>query len=192
MSGAAKPQAPASDTGVPYNIDVYASLLGVSPLPDGAAYRREFKVGPPRNADGIPLAFEEQAETVGSIIASAYEERYEEIKAEMQGRGMQFSATVADDEDKPVAVDFAAIAAAPIVSRITDEADLMPYGIAALHWLLAAKEREWVFRHLSEAVGVYYRCSAVRAQLDPGYDDDFDDLRDLLREAFRHYLHRNA
>jgi hypothetical protein len=181
---------PPSDTSE--NVATYAELLGVSPQPDVIAYRNDFGSVGPKNADGIPLSVEDQAEAVAQVLASSYEERYDTIKAQMKSRGMQFSALVKDDNGNPIAVNFAAVAAAPVVSDVTDEPELVPYCVAALHWLLASSEKEWVYSHLVEATGAYYRCQGLQDQLDPGYADDYDDLRGLLREALRQYIHRNV
>jgi hypothetical protein len=188
---AAAEETPTSE-GVPYNIGVYADLLEVSPKADPVSYRRNHAARVPKNNAGIPLAFEDQAESVGRIIASSYEEKYDQIKAEMKSRGMQFSAVMPDDAGKPLAVNFAAIAAAPIVSQITDENDLMPYCVAALHWLLATEDLEWVFSHLVEATGAFYRSEMLRNGLAKEYAEDFDDLRDMLREALHQYIHRQV
>lgn len=184
--------APSSPESVPYNISVYADLLDVSPTADPEGYRRNHGVQGRKHSAGIPLAFEDQAEAVGRIIASAYEEKYDQIKAEMQSRGMQFSAVISDDAGRPLSVNFAAVAAAPIVSQITDETDLVPYCVAALHWLLASEDHEWIFSHLVEATGAFFRSELLRKQLVKGYADDFDDLRDLLREALYQYIHRHV
>ena len=173
-----------------YNIALYAGLLEVSPSPDPESYIRKHGRQGRKNSAGIPLAFEDQAESVGRIIASAYEEKYDQVKAEMASRRMQFSALVSDDAGRPLSVNFAAVAAAPIVTQITDETDLIPYCVAALHWLLASKDHEWVFSHLVEATGAYYRLGKLREQLAKAYADDFDDLRRMLREALYQYLHR--
>ena len=183
------PPNPPEDSG---NIAFYAELLDVSPRPDVTAYRNDFGSVGTKNADGIPLAFEDQAEAVARIIASSYEERYDSIKAQMKSRGMSFSAMMLDDNGGPITVNFAALAAAPIVSDVTNEPELMPYCVAALHWLLANDEHEWVYSHLIEATAAYYRCRGLQDQLDPGYADDYDDLRDLLREALRQYIHRHV
>ncbi len=184
--------APSSPDSVSYNISVYSDLLDVSSTADLVDYRRRYGVQGPKNSAGIPLAFEDQAETVGRVIASTYEERYDRIKAEMQSRGMQFSAVISDDGGRFISVNFAAVASAPVVSQITDETDLLPYRVAALHWLLASEDHEWVFTHLVEATGAFFRSEALRNQLVNGYADDFDDLRDLLREALYQYIHRDA
>ncbi|MFV0428109.1 MAG: hypothetical protein ACK5KO_01570 [Arachnia sp.] len=182
--------APSAPENVPYNIGVYTDLLEISPTADPVGYRRNHGAQGLKNSAGIPLAFEDQAEAVGRIIASAYEEKYDQIKGEMQSRGMQFSALISDDAGRPLAVNFAAVAAAPVVSQITDETDLVPYCVAALHWLLASEDHEWIFSHLVEATGAFYRSEMLRKQLVKGYADDFDDLRDILREALYHYIHR--
>ena len=182
-------QSPAPEN-VPYNIGVYADLLEVSPTADPTRYRRSHGEQGRKNSAGIPLAFEDQAEAVGRIIASAYEEKYDQIKAEMKSRGLQFSALISDDAGRPVTVNFAAVAAAPTVIQITDETDLVPYCVAALHWLLASTDHEWVFSHLVEATGAFNRSEMLRKQLTERYTDDFDDLRDLLRKALYYYIHR--
>lgn len=177
---------------VAHNIGVYANLLEVSARPDPVEYRRNHGAKGLKNIAGIPLAFEVQAEAVGRIIASAYDEKYDQIKAEMQARGMQFSTVISDDAGQPLSVNFAAVAAAPVVSQVTDETDLVPYCVAALHWLLASEDHEWVFSHLVEATGAFFRSEALRKQLVKEYADDFDDLRDLLREALYQYIHRHV
>ncbi|MBS0126869.1 hypothetical protein [Thetidibacter halocola] len=181
-----------SPENVSNNIRGYADLLEVSPTADPAGYRRHHGNQGVKNSAGIPLAFEDQAQTVARIIASAYEEKYDQIKAEMKSRGMQFSAVILDDAGTALAVNFASVGAAPIVSQISDEPELVPYCIAALHWLLASEDHEWVFSHLVEATAAFYRSEMLRTQLVKGYADDFDDLRDLLREALCHYIHRNV
>lgn len=183
---------PSASEEVGSNVVLYADLLEISAKPDPVEYNRKYGDQGRKNSAGIPLALEDQAEAVGRIISSAYEEKYDQIKAEMQSRGIQFSAVISDDAGQTLSVNFAAVATAPIVSKITDETDLVPYCVAALHWLLASEDHEWVFSHLVEATGAFFRSDLLRKQLGEGYADAFNDLRDLLREALYQYIHRHV
>ena len=173
------------------NVQFYAEMLGTTSTIDAVAYRKEYgRLS--RNADGIPLAAEDQVEKFARAVAVVYERRYDETKSILISRGLASSGMLPDDEGVLMKANFAAITAAPVVSELTDHPQVMPYSIGALHWLLARPGHQWVFDHLTEAVGAYDRCGAVRENVVPDMEDEFDDLRSMLREALRHYIHRHV
>lgn len=169
----------------------YENLLDMTGAVDCATFRQHFKKIT-RNAAGIPLHLEDEAERRGTILSETYETFYDSRKAALREAGIQFSQLVRADDGGLVAVNLAACLSIPVFMQALEQGDGPLFAVMVLHWMRSTPEKEWVFSHLCEAVHAYFRCKDLRDQLGDAAEYPFDDLRDHLREALHQFNHRHC
>lgn len=170
---------------------VYHNLIGASREINATEYRRKF-TPVSKNADGIPIHLEEEAEKRGLILARSYEALYDRNKQAIKNAGVEFSQMLRADDGGIVAVNHASVMVVPPLARALEQGDNPLWAVISLHWVRAHKEHEWVFCHLCEAVHAYYSVSGIRAQLGLEVENHFDDMKDYLMEALYQYDHRHC
>ena len=169
----------------------YHDLIGADRTINAGEYRRRFKPAT-KNAEGIPLHLEDEAEKRGQILARSYEALYDRNKQAMKNAGMEFSQLLRTDDGGVVTANHAAAMAVPPLVQALEQGDNPLWAVLSLHWLRAHKEHEWVFSHLCEAVHAFYSVEGIRAQLGSDAETMFDDMRDYLTEALYQYDHRHC
>ena len=171
----------------------YEDMVGAVKAINAIQYRRDFK-GVTRNADGIPLKYEETVEHIALVLADAYESLYDARKAALKEHGISPSQLDRDDIGNLISVNLAACVSVPVFVQALEEGGRGIFAVMVLHWFRAHKEFEWIFSHLAEAVSAYYRIEKLRLEMNenPSSEEAFDDLRMQLQEALYHYNHRHC
>lgn len=170
---------------------LYHDLLGADRRINPVEYQRKYKSAT-KNAEGIPLHLEEEAEKRGQILAKSYEAIYDQNKQAIKNAGMAFSQMLRTDNGGVCAANHAAImAVSPLVIAL-EQGDNPLWTVISLHWIRSHVDTEWVFSHLCEAVFAYNSVAGIRAQLGDDVETLFDDMKDYLTEALYQFDHRHC
>ncbi|PTE21922.1 hypothetical protein C5F48_09675 [Cereibacter changlensis JA139] len=170
---------------------LYHELLGADHRIDPVEYRRKYKPAT-KNADGIPLHLEDEAERRGKILAKSYEAIYDHNKQMLKNLGKATSQMLRTDEGSVVAANHAAVMTVPPLANALDHGDNPLWAVTALHWVRSQEDTEWVFSHLCEAVHTYRSVAGIQAQLGTEATDSFDDMSMYLTEALYQFDHRHC
>ena len=169
----------------------YHELLGIKFKIDPVVYRKKFR-SVTKNAGGIPLHLEEEADKRGQILATSYEALYDRNKLAIQQAGLAFSQLLRTDTGGLVSSNHAAVMTIPPLVKALEQGDNPLWAVVSLHWLRSREDSEWIFSHLCESVHAYYSVQDIRDQLGTKVEVYFDDMRDHLKEALYQFDHRHC